>query len=434
MKNSDTDLLPINNNPNFCLIEVLPRGEIREGIFIYLKDVFDAILNRSKLTLDVDDIKYILQHDLRINVSRFLPEIVNIFLEAFLYYCKCWRGWENTRKCLMENEALYKSFCRYLLNKYIFILMSIDVHLHQIPRKKNANTQTISVDFVTCPYELIIGNEPIITNNIVRDEKPWTKLAPMEFLNWPHLAVEIKLLDIHVRRVNTLKIDRYIGCGNRKSTLNPEFITHITSTSNTESSYTHSFFVFYFNQLFDVIKKIPSVNTQRVKELEDFFTAFLEDIKEINIGMGSMQTATTVGFHIGNAAYYRAKKFVVTETPVHLIEYLVPEVDLTLNYFKAEQDLDDLGATTFKSLNALNEKLSIPFETSVLDVLFKINNTCIDYTCMYCNVKFSKSRALEGVVAHFADNHKVGNSVFCAKCEREFEIKELAGKRWRHVC
>ncbi|KAB0793460.1 hypothetical protein PPYR_13080 [Photinus pyralis] len=442
------------------LIKVIPRNEPKDIVIVTIKEIFIAFLSSSKLQVHALDLTAILRNDCSLSIANVSHDIINLLIDGFLYYCKVWPGWVRKTEYLNGKIAFnvwHKQFKEYISYKCSALLDRAKKHLQQNSNLITVETQTeeTSTDCYQCPYKLVIGGHPTIINNIAiltRDEniyikqhpiKPWAPLTVAEFINWPFVAVELKLLDLHIERVNAHNFSRYITIDHSELNISDrEFITHIKKHSLLARSYFYVYFRFYIEQLFEVLSSIGKISTDHLCNLKMICEQFLEDIREMNINGGSMQTHTTVGFHIGNFKYYRQKQIVTSQkdqvqdnkTIINLVEIIVPEVVCTLHHFHAVQDISVSDTVSFKSLNLLTKQIADPFDESINRLVQKILEDSVVYRCTFCTVAFSGERALSNLTSHFSDLHKVGHHLICNRCGGQFDMQQLVTKRWKHKC
>lgn len=443
------------------LIRVIPRNRPKDLVIVTIKEIFIAYLSSSKLSVHTLDVIAILQNDCRITVNNLKDEIVNLLMDGFFYYCKVWPGWEKKSPYLngeISFNIWHKQFIEYLSYKCRDLLEKTKKYCgERKPTMKTAETQTeeTSTSIDECPYKLVIGGHPTIINNIAiltRDEniyikqhpiKSWVPLTVAEFINWPFVGVELKILNIHFERVNAHNFTRYITIDHSElNIIDTNFITRIKKHSILARSYTYLYFKFYIKQLFDVLSKIPLIDAEFLGHLKSVCEQFLEDIKEMNINDGSMQSHTSVGYHIGNFKYYRQKQIVTSQkskpnenqTVINLVEIIVPEVVCTLHKFNAVQDLADTSTVTFKSLNKLAKQVEDPNNTFIPTLVENILLESITYYCTFCSISFVGQLALLNLTAHFEQSHKIGHHLICHQCGGQFDMHQLVTKRWSHKC
>lgn len=445
--------ISINNHSDFFRIKRVPFEQTAKKY--RLKDVFTAVIDFTPLTLGTNDMKSILLEDLHINDINLRQPLLNVLEGTVLHYLKTWDGWKlpvGSYKRDFEFQVAFIKLCHYLTLKCNFVIRHAKEYIQELSKSSTYNSQAGTLSNTDCVYKVVIGGPPSILNTIValiRDddivvrqhaEHSWTTVTLKEFLNWPYVSVEVKLLDLHLKRVNSHKFQRYIAKTNQKISFSEnEFISKVTKFSEDAKPYTHTFFRFYFIQLFNVLQKLEGVNATRVKELQEVYTQFLDDVKEMNIANGSMCTDTAVSFQIGNQKYARSKFISKKDEKnekesINFIEHILPHVDLTLFYCTAVQDMSDTTGVTFKRLNAVIKRGIKSSDHDIQNLMFVVNNTCVEYACTFCYKKFIGSQALKEVIGHFAHEHKVGHPVVCFKCHKQFQVKSLAGDRWKHAC
>ncbi|KAK5640816.1 hypothetical protein RI129_009363 [Pyrocoelia pectoralis] len=400
------------------LIKLIPRHRPKDVVIVTIKEIFIAYLSSSKLSVHALDVIAILQNDCKVTVVNLIDDIVNLLMDGFFYYCKVWPGWRKKPQYLdgeISFNLWHKQFIEYLSYKCTELLEKTKKYC--CGRKSTmitaeAQTEETNTSIDDCPYKLVIGGHPTIINNIAiltRDEniyikqhpiKSWVPLTVAEFVNWPFVAVELKILDMHFERVNAHNFTRYITIDHSELNItDTNFITHIKKNSILARSYTYVYFKFYIKQLFEVLSKISLIDAEYLAQLKSVCEQFLEDIKEMNINDGSMQSHTTVRFHIGNFKYYRQKQIVTSQkskphdnqTVINLVEIIVPEVVCTLHKFNTLQDLTDTSSVTFKSLNILAKQVEDPNDTFVPSLVENILLEGIVYHCTFCNISFVRS-------------------------------------------
>ncbi|KAK4874904.1 hypothetical protein RN001_014264 [Aquatica leii] len=375
----------INSDASFFLVEIVPIENTASNYS--LRHVFIAISNSCSLILNSNDMKRILSEDLGIADTNLRQPLLNVLEATVMHYLKIWDGWKRPAGSYSTEsnfEVAFVSLRQYLSSKCNFVIQHADEYIQEI-----------------CDYKLIIAGPPSILDSIVTSIKnddilvdhavyAWRDLRFSEFLNWPFVSVEVKLLDLHLKRNKVL------------------------------------FQRFYVIQLLVVLQKIR-VEASVIKALAEIYHQFLEDVREMNIAHGSMCTNTTVSFQIGKQKYTRSK--LVPNEPVHFVEHISPQVDLTLFDCTAVQDMHDANIISFTRLNSINPN---NFDTQHL--IYIINNTAIKYSCTFCSKSFGGPDALKHCTEHFSILHKVGEPVACLKCHKCFQVKTLSGSRWKHSC
>ncbi|KAK4874908.1 hypothetical protein RN001_014268 [Aquatica leii] len=346
----------------------------------------------------------------------------------------------------------------YLIYKSNFVIRSAPKHTQSLTLNHDESTQTDEklVLQKVSPYTVFIEGPPAVLNNIVFIEKdgdvvvkqhtgkPWINLSLTEFVNWPHVAVEVQLPDLHLTRTVSHVYDRFIGIKGDTMTF-PEnsHIIHITKLkSDTElQPYTHRFFQCYVFQLIKVLSILPAISQERLVELRVILMQFLKDIEEINVYSKTMSTNACVGFRIGNCRYIRNKKMVnntVDRNSISFYEIINPQINLMLTRFDVKQDtykLQQQDITTFESLNQLWFKFNRNnTHEDIVRMVRLVNESCIKYTCTLCKEHFSGFQAYDQISSHFWNFHQSEQSVLCPKCGQQYELKVLAGQRWAHPC
>ncbi|KAF5294396.1 hypothetical protein FQR65_LT10761 [Abscondita terminalis] len=364
--------MSIKDNPNFFQIT---RQPIQQTAKTYrLLDLFRAVIDDVSITLGVNDMRNILLVDLNVPETNLRQPLLNVLEEVILHYCKTWKGWEKSidyYKDQFNFQIGFLEILRFIREKCKIVIEQSHVYIEEVAKSQLEETTLVTdPSKPTCPYKLTIGGPPSILNTLVaviknddilikqHEETPWRTLTASEFLNWPFVSVEVKLLDLELKRVNTHNFQRYIAKANQKLPL-PEskFISEVTKLSKDGKPYTHTFFNFYFIQLFNILRKIQGES--RISELQHIYTQFLMDIKEMNIHE-SMCTNTTVQFNIGKQKYSRSKLMVGTNNEnknglraINYVEHIIPQIDLTLHKCTAAQDMSDTKSVTFKRLNTI---------------------------------------------------------------------------------
>ncbi|KAF5302515.1 hypothetical protein FQR65_LT00887 [Abscondita terminalis] len=312
--------MSIKDNPNFFQIT---RQPIKQTAKIYrLSDLFCAVIENISITFGINDMRNILLIDLHIPETSLRQPLLNVLEEVVLHYCKTWKGWEKSTDYYRNHFNIQIGFLdilKFIRVKCKTVIEQSQVYIKEVEKSRLEETTSVT-DPSTCPYKLTIVGPPSILNTSVaviknddilitqHDETPWRTITHSALLNWPFVSVEVKLLDLELKRVNTHNLQRYIAKADQKIPVpETEFISEVTKLSDTGKPYTHTFFNFYFIQLFNVLQKIQGIKESRIRELQSICTQFLMDVKEMNIAHGSMCTNTTVQFNIGQHKYSLSK-------------------------------------------------------------------------------------------------------------------------------
>ncbi|KAK4874907.1 hypothetical protein RN001_014267 [Aquatica leii] len=444
---------------NFSLIKLVPKVTTLQKID--LNSIFKAVLSGDVLELDETHLKYILENDLTINISKLDERLVKVLSESLIYFMSIWPGWQRSseyQKGQLQYNDWFEKYRMYLIYKSNFVLTSAPKYTKSTTKGHNQSTQTEEkvVAKKVAPFTLFIGGPPAVLNNIVFIEKngdvvikqhagkEWKTLTVTEFLNWPYVAVKVDLPDFKFTRTVSHVYERFVGLKGDTMTF-PEMnhIVHITKLKQETDlqPYSYRFFQCYFTQLMKVLGKLPAISQDRITELRFILMQFVKDIEEINVYNKTMSTNACVGFRIGNCRYIRNKKMVnntVDRNGINFYEIINPQINLTLARFDVKQDMNNPqqhDPITFESLNQLLFKCNTnAAQEDVTDMVQVVNERCITYTCTLCREHFSGSNAYDQISAHFWYFHKSEQCVLCFKCGKQFEVNDLAGQRWTHPC
>lgn len=422
---------------------------------ITLNIIFDAIINGINLEVNRKHLESIINKELNTDTKELDIRLIKVLCEALIYYINIWTGWQHNHQF---RNAWFPHFCEYLSTKTTYIIKNSSQFIDDKSDLVDKGTQTKKIDKLKklAPYNLVVGGPPSVVNNLIFSvydgsivikqhvAKPWHELKIPQFLNWPYVAIEMKLPDISITRSNEHQVQRFIALeGVPMMSPHLDHIHHITripeKSENEFTPYSYTFFSHYFRQLNVVLKKIPNINKQRLVELSALFTEFLKDIKEMKVYKSTMTPYVTVGYNIGRCRYLRSKKMVnsVTlspHTPINYFELITPQMDVSLNYFKAKQDCNDIDDVTFESLNLLLRKLSEESNSEIETLTDFINNLSVMYKCNLCKENFSGADAYNLATKHFKQLHEGEQLVLCLKCGKQYEIHVLCSQRWCHRC
>lgn len=422
-----------------------------------LYSLFKAVFNGRALDLNRRKMEYILNVDLKVITEHLDRRLVSVLSESLVYYTTLWPDWIILTDLPRRESADFERFTQYLNFKVNYIIKhAVEYHERKVTYEKGVQTEILKKQLA--PYNLIIGGPASVINNLVfakhggdiivkqHPEKQWQEIQVVQFLNWPYVSVTVKMPDISLTRCNAHKVNRYVALQGEQVVI-PEihYIDHITKTNPGADfvPYSYTFFFYYFLQLNIVLQKIPNVSAERLNELAVIFAEFLNDIKEMSVYNSTMSTHSSIGFNIGRCYYMRSKKMVckandgpVDKSGITFFEIIVPQVDVSLDYFTAVQDQSDLDSDeiTFESLNSILTKLDDPSNCDVQQLAIMINNSSVSYNCILCNECFSGPFAYPTAIDHFKEAHKSEPLVLCFKCGQQFEIEFLSNKRWSHNC
>ncbi|KAF5294397.1 hypothetical protein FQR65_LT10762 [Abscondita terminalis] len=447
---------------NFKLIKLVAKASGSEKVD--LDTIFQAVLKGNSLEVDESTLKYIYENDLMVDVSKLTNCQFKLLGEALIYYMSVWPGWQSLdeyEKGKLDYKDWFKMYQMYLMHKYNYVMKTGFMYSKTSDEYDSKGTQTDqpvpSGGKKVAPYAVTIGGPPEVLNNIVFIEdngdilikqhagKPWDTLTLVEFLNWPHVSVEVKLPDLSFTRTVSHLYERYIGVKGDPMVVSD--VRHIVSIKKLQSNaelqpYTYNFFECYIFQVINVLDQLSCVSKERLAELQIILMQFLKDIDEINVFNKTMSTNVCVSFHIGNSRYIRNKKMVnkgkdlkSTKHPINYYEIIYPQIDLSLNHCNAKQDLTQLETVTFESLNDLLHKNSIDnLHEDVIKMGQLIKEKCVVYSCTLCKQNFEGFDSYNLLLIHFRCVHKSEQAVLCYKCGKQFEVKELTGGRWAHNC
>ncbi|KAL1487973.1 hypothetical protein ABEB36_015354 [Hypothenemus hampei] len=424
-----------------------------------LKKCFTALVDRKQVNLDLEMAKQLLNKELEIDIANLPADLGESMPYMLIHHIKTWPGWLNSPKYYSGEITFknwYKEFITFILNKLDEDIKTTYPAVRKELDEEEAVNKSLDIDQCTqieandfSPFSLKITgkasmlNTLVFTDNgkgdvIMKQHKPlhWTdsqikNIVVKQLITWPYIGVHFICPVLNFSRHNKPIYNRYVGVVNSSlPVLTVDRIQQmkVHDDNKDELVYGLEQLKETFIELLNAIKKIYSKQTDWTPFLA-IITESLKDIKEIDIvktvndkSQPTIALNTRMLFNIGNAQYFRNKKFSKaqpTNQDIDYTEIIIPRIELIINSIDCNNMKKYIeNIQNFKPGTTLNHLglFSLPI---------------IKYNCNYCKKNFEN---VDQVIKHLADDHYMDHDFLCIKCKRSFQIFELTKTRWMHNC
>ncbi|KAL3274270.1 hypothetical protein HHI36_015679 [Cryptolaemus montrouzieri] len=430
-----------------------------------LRSCFNAIVKGKKIHLDIKTLELIIVDELRIKIEHIDPKLRQILPYMLVSYVKSWPGWIKNGEYLngsLKIDDWFSKFQQYTTFKLQYLIQKeYPKVLNEIINEdlNSCETQTENLFMGGKPFSsfsLNFEGPPTLLNTLIfssHDDdiisakhpmKPWSEgLNLQQLINWPNLEIEFCSPFMTITRRMVPNYLRYLANVNDLMSIRKQdFIEEVRVNSDSyRTEYSVPFLGMYLMSYIQYLKTLK-LDNQKFIEMQTFLSEFFKDVVELSQECENrFHNSTAICFNIGRCRYVRNKKAAnictqsINNPPpsVGFCEVITPRCSIELKKLYTDQitgiDSDNpimLSSYFATTQEVLDKKSSLPTLVG--------NAPSMMYSCYYCKKQYEGTYAVNAILKHFQDEHKMEHEIRCYQCKKQYNVADLSQTRWYHSC